>query len=68
MFQARKHTVSWGSNRIPTDVYVVLRVYNLEKDNSPGFTAYVDPWAMYMNWELSFMARDDFMVTLNEPL
>jgi hypothetical protein len=61
-FQARKHTVSWGSGRIPTDVYIVLRVYNLEKETDPGFTAYVDPWAMYMNWELSFMARDDFVV------
>jgi hypothetical protein len=67
-FQARQLTVPWGSNSIPTDVYVILRVYDLEKDTGPGFTAYVDPWAMYMNRQLSFMAQDVFVVTPNGSL
>ena len=62
-YQARRYTLPWGESSIPTDVYVILRVYNLEKETAPGFTAYVDPWAMYMNQELSVMARENFMVT-----
>ncbi|PMD48990.1 hypothetical protein L207DRAFT_505973 [Hyaloscypha variabilis F] len=63
--KARTYAVSWDSDSIPTDVYVILRVYDLEKETSPGFTAYVDPWTMYMKRELNFMARDTFMVTIN---
>ena len=45
------------------NVYIVVRVYNLEKDTAPGFTMYLDPWSMYMNRELTFMARDIFIVS-----
>jgi hypothetical protein len=68
MFQAREYIISCGSDKIPTNVYVLLRVYNLEKENLAGFTAYADSWAMYMNWELSFKAVDIFMVKPNEKL
>ena len=44
---------------------MVVRVFNLDRETSPGFTAYVDPWAMYMARELDFQAQDIFFVTLH---
>jgi hypothetical protein len=46
-------------------VYVVIRVFNLDRETSPGFTAYVDPWAMYLDRELDFLAQDNYSVTLH---
>jgi hypothetical protein len=63
--QARQYSISWDSDTVPENVYVVIRVYNLEKETEPGFTAYVDPWAMYLRSELSFLARENYAVTPN---
>jgi hypothetical protein len=65
ILQARDYTISWDSNQIPKNVYVVVRVFNLDKETSPGFTAYVDPWAMYLARELDFLAQDIYSVTLH---
>ena len=47
-------------------MYVVIRVYNLDKETMPGFTAYVDPWAMYLARELNLLARETYSVTPKE--
>ena len=44
-------------------MYVVIRVYSLDKEMSPGFIAYVDLWAMYLARELNFLARENYSVT-----
>jgi hypothetical protein len=48
-------------------MYAVVRVYNLEKQTEPGFTIYVDPWAMHLKDELTFLERTltSFLQTLN---
>ena len=52
------------SEGVPTDVYVVLRVYHLQKEGTPPkFAAYVDPWTMYLEDKLRFMAVDKYVVT-----
>ncbi|KAH6668745.1 hypothetical protein B0J14DRAFT_518033 [Halenospora varia] len=61
--KARDWTISWDSNLVPKDVYVVIRVFNLDRETNPGFTAYVDPWAMYLARELDFLAQDIYSVT-----
>jgi hypothetical protein len=38
-------------------------VFGLDSDIKPGFTAYVDPWAMYLARELDFLAQDNYSVT-----
>ena len=48
---------------MPQNVYVLIRVYNLERQIPPGFKAYMDPWAMYLERKLSFFARGDYAVT-----
>jgi hypothetical protein len=63
ILQARDWTISWDSNLVPKDVYVVIRVFNLDRETNPGFTAYVDPWAMYLARELDFLAQDNYSVT-----
>lgn len=65
--QARRYSISWDSDRVPENVYVIIRVYNLEKESETGFTAYVDPWAMYLTRKLSFLARENYVVTPNVP-
>lgn len=55
--------ISWDSQIVPENVYVVLRVYNLERETKPSFTAYVDPWAMYLARELNFLACETYSVT-----
>jgi hypothetical protein len=57
--------MSWNNDSIPEHVYAVIRVYNLEKQTEPGFTIYVDPWAMYLKDELSFLARDNYVISPN---
>lgn len=51
------------SNLVPKDVYVVIRVFNLDRETNPGFKAYIDPWAMYLARELDFLAQDNYSVT-----
>jgi hypothetical protein len=53
------------SNLVPKDVYVVIRVFNLDRETNPGFAAYIDPWAMYLARELDFLAQDNYSVTPN---
>jgi hypothetical protein len=45
---------------------MIIRVYNLEKETDPDFTAYVDPWNMYLARELNFLAVENYAVTPKE--
>lgn len=54
-------------NACPSDVYIVLRVYNLNQPSAtPGFKVYMDPWALYLEGGLNFMAVDKYAVTPSE--
>ncbi|KAF8854837.1 hypothetical protein BDZ45DRAFT_693078 [Acephala macrosclerotiorum] len=64
--KAREWTISWDNYIVPENVYVVIRVYNLDNETSPSFTAYVDPWAMYLARELNFLACENYSVTPKE--
>jgi hypothetical protein len=45
-------------------VYAIIRVYSLEvEETTPGFTVYADPWALYLEGELDFLARENYSVT-----
>jgi hypothetical protein len=46
---------------------VIIRVYNLDQETSPDFTAYVDPWAMYLAGDLNFLAQENYSVTPRQP-
>jgi hypothetical protein len=62
--QARRHTLL--NIEVPTDVYIVLRVYNLSQmEAMPGllFKVYVDPWALYLGGGLNFTALDKYAIT-----
>lgn len=58
--------MSLDKHIVPKNVYVVIRVYNLDKETTPGFTIYVDPWAMYLARELDFLARENYSVIPKE--
>jgi len=62
----REWTISRDNHVVPKNVYVVIRVYNLDKETNPDFTAYVGPWAMYLGRELNFLARENYSVTPKE--
>jgi hypothetical protein len=63
--QARGYTLP--RNACPSDVYIVLRVYNLNQPSvTPGFKVYMDPWALYLDGGLNFVAVDKYAVTLGE--
>jgi hypothetical protein len=47
-------------------VYVIIRVYNLEKKTIPDFAVYVDPWALYLARKLEFWASENYLVTRTE--
>ena len=66
IFQAREWTISWHNHVVPKNAYIVIRIYNLDKETNPDFTAYVDPWAMYLARELNFLARENYSVTPKE--
>ena len=42
---------------------MVIRVYNVDKEMTPDFTAYIDPWALYISRELDFQAHDNYSIT-----
>lgn len=56
-------TIFWDNHTVPKDVYAIIRVYNLERETTPSFTAYIDPWAMYSARELNFLACEAYSVT-----
>ncbi|KAN0099174.1 hypothetical protein V8E51_012949 [Hyaloscypha variabilis] len=60
----KAQSFSFDENTIPENVYVVIRVYNLDRPMTPGFTVYLDPWAMYMKSELRLQAQGGYFVTL----
>lgn len=62
--QARDFSFSFEENMVPENVYVVIRVYNLERQTAPGFAICVDPWGMYLRRQLNIVARGDYAVTL----
>lgn len=44
---------------------MVIRVFNLERETKPSFTAYIDPWAMYLARKLDFLAEYTYLVALH---
>lgn len=52
------------SSGVPSNIYVIFRVYDLQKTGSkPDFAIYVDPWAMHLEKRLLFRAWDKYSVT-----
>ncbi|KAF8849412.1 hypothetical protein BDZ45DRAFT_752834 [Acephala macrosclerotiorum] len=62
--KARDFSFSFEENMVPENVYVVIRLCNLERQTAPGFAVCVDPWGMYLRLQLNLVARSDYAVTL----
>lgn len=61
--KAREWALSGTDRPAPANVYVVIRVYNLEKRIALGFKAFVDLWSLYLKRELNLFVRGDYAVT-----
>lgn len=49
---------------IPTDVYIILRVYNIDQvGGMTTFQMYIDPWGLYLERRLIMTAPDGYSIT-----
>jgi hypothetical protein len=62
--KARQYSLKMSSNALPKDIYIVIRVFDLNIEMKKGrMHLYVDPWRLYLERKLSFEARDCFAVS-----